>query len=86
METYFKLYNSNQGTVFYFNSPSETKTVTVEFNLTLINLAIHEAREGASSFRVVLAPGQETYKVLLPIERNIATSIKMAYSVKIEEL
>jgi len=44
LEAYFKLFNSNQGTVYYFENPSETKTVTIEFNLTLTNLAIKDAK------------------------------------------
>lgn len=85
LEAYFKLYNSNQGTVFYFMNPSQTQTVTAEFNLTFVNLALQGAKEGATSFRVVLAPESEAFRALLPIERNLNTSIKMGFSFSAEE-
>ena len=86
LETFFKLYNSNHGTVFYFFNQEQSKTVTVEFNLTLVNLTLQDAKPGASSFRSVLPPNSERYRILLPIERNIATSIKMGYSFSAEEV
>jgi len=67
LEAFFKLYNSNQGTVFYFNNPSASQTVTLEFNLTLTNLVIRDAKTGANWFRMVLPPESESYKVLIPI-------------------
>ena len=86
LEAYFKLYNSNHGTVYYFRNEDQVQTVIVEFNLTLVNLALQDAEPGASKFRVVLPPNSERYKVLLPIERNVATSIKMSYSFSAEEV
>ena len=85
LDAFFKLYNTAQGTVFYFFNPSESQTVTAEFNLTLTNLVMQDAKEGDTEFRVVLAPKQESYKVLLPIKRNIATSIGMGYTFSAEE-
>ena len=58
----------------------------VEFNLTLVNLDLQDAEPGATKFRVVLPPDSERYKVLLPVERNVATSIKMSYSFSAEEV
>jgi hypothetical protein len=80
LEAFFKIYNTNQGTVFYFNNPSENQTVTAEFNLTTMNLELQDSTE-KDRFRIVLAPQQESYKVLLPIDRNKNTSLKMGYSV-----
>ena len=59
--------------------------MTIEFNLTLVNLKLVDAKAGATQFRVVLPPNSERYKTLLPIERNVATSIKMGYSFSAEQ-
>ena len=86
-EAYFKLYNHiYQGAAFFFHNPSLTQTVTMEFNLTLNNLKIKDGKPNAKSFRVVLSPGQKRYQVLLPIERNIASSISMGYSFSTEQV
>ena len=84
LEAFFKLYNSNQGTVFYFENPSDTQTVTIDFNLELTNLAIAGSDQTSSQFRVVLAPLSTLYKVLLPIERTKSTSIKMGYAFNVD--
>ena len=55
LEAYFKIYNTNQGTVFYFNNPSGNQTVTAEFNLTTSNLELQDSIE-KDRFRIVLAP------------------------------
>lgn len=55
LEAYFKIYNTNQGTVFYFNNPSANQTVTAEFNLTTSNLELQDSIE-KDRFRIVLAP------------------------------
>ena len=70
--------------MYYFFNPSDSQIVTLEFNLTLKNLRLQDAKEGANTFRVVLAPNQEVYKVLLPIDRNVSTSIKMGFNFKTE--
>ena len=66
-------------------NPSETQTVTAEFNLTLINLVLQDAGEEDNTFRVVMEPKAEAFKVLLPTDRSKNTSIKMGYSFSAEE-
>ena len=102
-EAYYKLHYGNNGAAFYFVNPSESQTLTAEFNLTLTNLAMQDSSAGDNqestvkmqpdaqheiSFKIVLQPKSEAFKVMLPIDhikgrkRRINMHLSYKYSAK----
>lgn len=79
-QAFFRLYNTTEHAVFYFENPDPTKTLEAEFNLELKNLALVGDDAGETTFKITLGPGETGYKILKAVERSKGTSIQMAFS------
>jgi hypothetical protein len=79
----WRVYNSLSACCFYFENNS-SEVLTAEFDLTLVNLQIIAEPPGASSFNVLLPPGQKSYKILRRISDREGSQLqmKLAYSLK----
>ena len=74
-QAHYKLYNTAQCAVFYFENRESDKTLYTRFELAMENLYIQGEQDGATEFSIELPPGQHCFKMLKPIEAGEATSI-----------
>ena len=79
-QAYFKLYNTAQNAVFYFENPDATETLEAEFKLELKNLSLIGDEAGETTFKVTLGPGDTGYKILKAVSSGEGTGIRMGYS------
>ena len=76
---FYKLYNTAQCAVFYFENGEQEKTLTTRFEMQIENLYIQGEPEGVTEFQVELPPGKSGFKILKPIVEGEATGIQMRY-------
>ena len=76
---FYKLYNTAQCAVFYFENGETEKTLTTRFEMQIENLYIQGEPEGVTEFSVTLPPGKSGFKILKPIVEGEATGIQMRY-------
>lgn len=72
---FYKLHNSRQCAVFYFENPERKRTLQATFTMVMENLKIVDEPEGTTKFAVRLGPGEHCYKMLKPIDEGEQTSI-----------
>lgn len=69
-KAFYKLHNSRQCAVFYFENPERKRTLQATFTMAMENLRIVDELEGTTKFSVKLGPGQSCYKMLKPIDEG----------------
>jgi len=76
---FYKLYNTAQCAVFYFQNDEPEKSLNTRFEMSIENLCIVGEQEGVDEFTLDLPAGKNGYKILKPIIEGEATSIQMRY-------
>ena len=74
-KAFYKLYNTKMGAVFYFENQERSRSIECQFEMELENLQIMDEPQGAKTFKFRLAPGENTVKLLKPIEPDEQTGI-----------
>ena len=77
--TSYKLYNTAKGAYFYFENADTAKTFSCVFKMGLDNLYIVDEPEGATSFEIVLKPGQSCHKMLKPVDEGLDTGMDLQF-------
>ena len=76
----FKLYNSANAAVFFFENYEDQNEIEAKFTLELRNLALTDEPEGVNEFKINLGPGEHESKILKSIDKNQGTALGMSYS------
>ena len=71
------------GAVFYFENAEPKRAIECLFEMELENLLIKGEARGANKFSFRLQPGENTVKLLKPIDENEVTSIQMRFEYKL---
>ena len=75
----FKLYNSANAAVFFFENNEEERVLNAEFTLQKRNLALVGEEENVSDFSIQLLPRETTYKLLKSVDKSRGTALGMSY-------
>jgi len=74
------------GAVFYFENTEPTRSIECLFEMEVLNLYIVGEPAGSNKFSFKLGPGENTVKMLKPIDDGAATSIQMRFEYKLNDV
>ena len=83
---FYKLYNTANGAIFYFENQERDKKFSCEFEMQMENLYICDEPQGATTFKFKLNPGANCVKMLKPVDPNEGTGLQMSFSFNFEQV